>query len=80
MQRNQDRCVPPRHRHGALIAGLLEMVRVIGPKCLMVNHSVRAKGIIKFPNRPVHDIPVQRPFKEAAVNHSGKESRKPDKQ
>jgi hypothetical protein len=51
---------------------------MVGFESVVMNDGVRPEGVIKTAERPVHEITVQRPFKERTEdNPAGKAGRRP---
>jgi hypothetical protein len=73
-ERDQHGAIPPGHGNGVLVLFINEMISVVGFKSLMMHERVGTKGVIEFSNRAVHEIAVERPFKEGGKNNGGEKS------
>ena len=55
------------------------MIGVIGLESMVMDDGVRAEGVIKISERPVHEITMQRPFKKRGENNASAETdRRPE--
>lgn len=73
-QSDQNWTVPPRHRNRFFIVLVDQVIGVISSENPVVNQRVSFERVTKFPNRAVHEEPMQGPFKKGCKYDTEKES------